>query len=263
MQTSSSSWSYHRLFAAGRMDLFRFVEECASLGLHGVELLSNHFVSTERDYLRSLKLACVRRHLTIAMVSAGGHLTVSDDATREAEVAELERWFDVAAFMGAPRLRFFCGRGDELAAGGEALYARVLDAMQRIVAFGEARGIVAALENHGGTTVEDLLRFRRDIASPWFAFTLDTGNFPPASRVGPNTYACIERAAPHAAIVHAKFFDVLPDGRDRDFDWERIRGILRDSGFRGFLSIEYEGRDPDEMSVMKRISGYLRELVGR
>jgi len=245
------------------MDLFGFVEECAAIGMDGVELLGVHFASTDKDYLRDLKLACAGRYLSIAMVSAGGHLTVSDDAAREAEVAELERWFDVAAFMGAPRLRFFCGSGEELAAGGEALYGKVLQAMRRVVAFGQARGIVAALENHGGTTAEQLLRFRSDISDPWFAFALDTGNFPPTSRVGPSTYASIEHTAPHATIVHAKFFNVLEDGRDRDFDWERIGGILRNAGFRGFLSVEYEGEDPDELGVMKRIATYVRDLSRR
>lgn len=260
MKTSSSSWSYHRTIAAGQMDMFGFIEECAHLGMDGVELLCEHFASTDTDYLRKLKHACTSRYLSIAMVSAGGHLTVPDDAQREADVAEICRWIEVAAVLGAPRLRFFCGSGDELASGGEELYGKVMGAVKQIVAMAGEKGIVAALENHGGTNADQLLRFRQDIDSAWFAFTVDTGNFPPTSAVGPGTYSSIERAAPYASIVHAKFFNVLKDGRDRDFDWERIHAILKGAGFRGFLSVEYEGEDSDEIAVLRRIAPYLRTL---
>lgn len=260
MKTSSSSWSYHRTIADGKMDMFGFIEECANLGLDGVELLANHFESREISYLRELRYACTSRYLSIAMVSAGGHLTVQDDAERDADVQEIGEWIETASRLGAPRVRFFCGSGEELAAGGDKLYGKVLACMKRIAAMAEEKCIIAALENHGGTTAEQLLRFHRDVNSQWFAFTLDTGNFPPTSAVGPNTYAAIEQAAPHASIVHAKFFNVLEDGRDCDFDWERIHSILQRAGFRGFLSVEYEGGDPDEIAVMRRIARYLRTL---
>lgn len=259
MKTSSSSWSYHRTMDKG-LDLMGFVQHCADLELDGVELLGRHFQSTQKDYLISLKKACTDRYLTIAMVSAGGHLTVDDDAKRAEEVDDIRKWTEVAAFMGAPLVRFFCGSGQELQAGGATLYAKVLAAMKQVAEFGRQYGIVMSLENHGGTTADQVLSLIRDVDSPFVKLTLDTGNFPPTSQVGPQTYASIERCAPHAAIAHAKFFNVRPDGMDADFDWPRIHGILRAAGFNGFLSIEYEGKDGDEPAVMKRIAPYLKTL---
>lgn len=260
MQTSCSSWSYHRTIAAGSMDQLGWIRECAALGLDGVELLSNHFPSVEKDYLREVKKLCADLRLTIAMVSAGGHLTVADDAARDAEVKDIAKWVDVAHWLGAPYIRFFCGSGAELAAGGKPLYAKVRKAMRKIASLGKRKGIVMALENHGGTTADQLLSLHRDVKSDYLRFTLDTGNFPPTSSVGPDTYSSIERCAPLAAIVHAKFFNILEDGRDRDFDWSRIHSLLAAAGFNGFLSVEYEGQDPDEPAMMKRIAGYLKTL---
>jgi len=260
MKTSCNSWSYHRAFAKKKMDMFGWIEECARLELDGVELLGDHFPSKDRSFLRDLKKACIDRHLTIAMVSAGGHLTTPDDAKRKADVAEIGQWMDIAQYLGAPLVRFFCGSGKELKAGGKELYAKVLAAMKKVAEMGKKKGIIAALENHGGTTADQLLSLRQDVNSPWLAFTLDTGNFPPTSAVGPETYASIERCAPYAAIVHAKFLNVREDGRDDDVDWERIRGILMKAGFRGFLSVEYEGKNPDEIGNMRRIAKYLKTL---
>jgi sugar phosphate isomerase/epimerase len=260
MKTSCSSWSYHRTIAAKKLDQMSWIEECAELGLDGVELLCVHFPSTDRDYLLKLKKICADRFLTIAMVSAGGHLTVADDAKRASEIEDIRKWVDVAAFLGAPCVRFFCGSGVELDAGGPALYQKVKVAMQRIAQCGAEQGIVMALENHGGTTAEQLLTLLKDVNNPYLKFTLDTGNYPPTSQVGPNTYSSIERCAPYAAIVHAKFFNVTAEGKDRDFDWARIHGILGRAGFRGFLSVEYEGADADEVEVMRRIAKYLKTL---
>ena len=242
------------------MDQMAWLKECADLGLDGVELLFCHFPSTGPEYLVSLRKACADLYLSVSMVSAGGHLSVADDAQRRKEIDEIAKWVERAAFLGAPCVRFFCGSGAEIAAGGPALHAKVVTAVRQVAEIGAARGIVMAMENHGGTTADQLLSLVKDVNHPFLKFTLDTGNFPPTSQVGPDTYRDIERCAPLAAIVHAKFFNVLKNGRDRDFDWVRIHSILGHAGFRGFLSVEYEGEDADEVGSMRRIAGYLKTL---
>jgi sugar phosphate isomerase/epimerase len=193
-------------------------------------------------------------------VSAGGHLTVADDAKRAAEVADIAKWAEIAVFLGAPNVRFFAGSGKEMDAGGPALYAKVKAAVQEVAAIGKKLGVVMALENHGDVSADQLMSLHKDVGSPYLKFTLDTGNFPPSSHVGPQTYPSIERCAPQAAMVHAKFFNVAADGSEKDFDWNKIRGILAAVGFRGFLSVEYEGDDADEPAVMGRIAKFLKKL---
>lgn len=260
MKTSCSSWSYHRTIGSGQMDQMGWLKECASLGLDGVELLFCHFPSTDPAYLISLRKACADLYLSVASVSAGGHLTTSDEVERKKEIDDIAKWVGVGVFMGAPCVRFFCGSGTELAAGGDALYKKVVKAVHQVAELGAARGIVMAMENHGGTTADQLLALMKDVNHPYLKFTLDTGNFPPTSQVGPQTYASIERCAPYAAMVHAKFFNVTTSGRDREFDWGKIHFLLNNAGFRGFLSVEYEGEDVDEVGNMKRIAKYLRKL---
>jgi len=245
---------------AGKMDQMSWLKECAAIGLDGVELLNRHFPSTDADYLAKVKKACQDQYLTIAMVSAGGHLSVSDDAKRAEEVADIERWTDVAHFLGAPCVRFFCGSSKELDAGGKPLYDKVVQAIRQIVAKGQKYGITMALENHGGTRADQLLSLMKDVDSPYLRFTLDTGNFPPTSQVGPDTYSSIQQCAPSAAIVHAKFFNVNADGTDAEFDWHKIHSILQGAGFNGFMSIEYEGKDADEPATVKRVAKFLRTL---
>jgi sugar phosphate isomerase/epimerase len=234
------------------------LEEYAALGFDGAELLGMHFPSREKDYLVELKKKCADLFLTIAMVSADGHLTYEDDERRQREIEEIGEWVKAGRFLGAPLVRFFVGRGDELTAGGPKLYAKVVKAMKKVTAMGAKSGIVMAVENHGGVDPDQLLSLHRDVNSPYLKLTLDTGNFPPFGGVGPTTYTGIARCAPLAAIVHAKLRNIKEDGSDAVFDWVRIHGILEQAGFRGFVSAEYGGQDDDEPAVLRRMAKFLK-----
>lgn len=242
------------------MDQMSWLKTCAKLGLDGVELLGGQFPGIDHDYLVDLKRTCAELNLTIAMVSADGHLTGIDDAERDKEVSDIIKWIEVAQFLGAPRVRFFCGPAEELDAGEDELYEKVKAAIGKIVSVAAENNIVMGLENHSGVKADRLLAMLDDVGSEFFKLTLDTGNFPPTSHVGPETYSSIERCAPHATIVHAKFMDINEDGSDCEFDWRKIHGILKKVGYEGFLSIEYEGADADEAKCVKRIVKFLRSL---
>lgn len=260
MNTACNSWSYYRTIEAKKMDQIAWVRECAALGLDGIELLGYHFPRTDRAYLVELKKLCADLYLTIAMVSAEGYFTGPDDARRQKEIESIRQWVEIAEFLGAPRVRFFCGKSAELLAGGPVLFKKVVKALSDVAAIGAEHGIVMALENHSGMTADQLLAILDAVNSPWLKLNLDTGNFPPTEKATTEAYAAIERCAPHAAIVHAKFLNVKPDGSDGEFDFKRIHGLLERAGFRGFLSVEYEGKDADEVAAMRRIAGFIKTL---
>ena len=104
MKTSCSSWSHPRTIGAGQMDQMSWLRECARLELDGVELLFVHFPSTDHDYLTEIKLTCAELYLTIAMVSASGHLTVMDDDARAKEVQGICKWLSSLRRPWRPRI---------------------------------------------------------------------------------------------------------------------------------------------------------------
>jgi len=55
MKLSCSSWSFHRTFEQGKINQLEWIEKCAKdLMLDGIELLDEHFRSTEKAYLCDL-----------------------------------------------------------------------------------------------------------------------------------------------------------------------------------------------------------------
>ena len=261
MKLSCISYSYHRAFAAGSMTMESWIKECGRLKLEGVELLDMHFPETSRPYLAKIKKLCAEQYLTIAMLSASGHFTMADDTERAAQVAEMKKWIDVAAFMGAPCVRFFIGSPAEIAAGGAALNTKVVAAVREFSDYAGERGIVMALENHGACSADFILRLLLDVNHPWFKLNLDVGNFPVAGTPSAEAYRSIERCLPFAIIMHGKFYRTDTDGEALDYDWDRILQMVYTAGFNGFISVEYEGESADEIGQVEKIVGNLRKRL--
>ncbi len=96
---------------------------------------------------------------------------------------------------------------------------------------------------------------RRELSGrKWLGTNLDLGNY----RGDP--YGNIEMAAPYAVATHAKT-DVSVEGIGRqDADFKQITKILDKAGYKGCLSIEYEGKE-EPMTAMPKFVKYLKECV--
>ncbi|HEY5979394.1 MAG TPA: TIM barrel protein [Microlunatus sp.] len=145
---------------------------------------------------------------------------------------------------------------------------RLIAALTEFGGFAAGRGIRLLVENHGGpssdpvwmTTLLDRVGVDR------LGLLLDLGNFdallaplmaalfspPGAPPVDPfagldltTLYDGIEALADRAELVHVKTHHVGHDGAVGPIDLPRALGILRRHGYRGPLTIEYEGTGGD------------------
>lgn len=275
MKLGCSSWSYHAAFRAGRLDLLDFVRLAGDdLELDGVELVDLHFPSTEPDYLRRLKKACVDRHLTIA------GLAVSNDfgsrARRDAERQKVQQWCDVAAYIGAPIIRVFAGwlppaeppRDEGRIIGfirrivGPArtdprrTWSDVAETLRLCADYAGERGVTLALQNSRSDGIVgspwQLAQLVRDVGSPWLRVCLDPADL--ADRTG------IDAALPETVQAHARMRDVAPDGADARIAWPLLLQTLKLGRYRGFLLLDYEGVEDPETAV-PRAARYLRGLL--
>jgi sugar phosphate isomerase/epimerase len=99
--------------------------------------------------------------------------------------------------------------------------------------------VTLALENHWGFTgtAAGVLRILDATASPWLRVVLDTGNF----NFRPDPYAEMARLLPHVVLVHAKTYVGGGLYYTAQLDYRRIGRMLREAGYRGYVSIEFEG----------------------
>jgi hypothetical protein len=65
-------------------------------------------------------------------------------------------------------------------------------------------------------------------------------------------YRGVELLLPYAKGVSAKTYDFDSSGEQPKLDYKRLIGIVRDSGFKGYIGIEYEGlNQPENEGVIK------------
>lgn len=249
IKLSCCAYSY-RQFLSGSdktMTLEDFVETCAEMGLDGVELTTYYWESREPAYVNRLKRTCFLLGMDVSGTAVGNNFCVPPGAGRDKQVAAVKRWIDCAAELGAPVMRVFAGRAPRGVTEDEAR-GWVGQCLEECARHAAERGVMLALENHGGvtTTAEGLLAIVKQVESDWVGVNLDTGNFR-----SPDPYADIEKAAPYALNCHAKT-NVHPVGRSAsEADFGRIVDILRSVGYRGYISIEYEAREDPRTGVPK------------
>jgi L-ribulose-5-phosphate 3-epimerase len=109
--------------------------------------------------------------------------------------------------------------------------------------------VMLALENHWGLarTAEGLLRIVNAIESPWLGVLADTGNFLE------DQYEQFEAIAPKAVFVQAKTYHGGGEWYSLDIDYSRIARILAAQNYRGYVSLEFEGKAPAEEAVAQSI----------
>ncbi|MEM2904220.1 MAG: sugar phosphate isomerase/epimerase family protein [Candidatus Bathyarchaeia archaeon] len=236
------------------MSIEGFVKTCYELELDGVELTAYYLPSLEKDYLKRLKRTVFSYGLDVSSLAVGNNFCAPDEDERARQTALVLKWIDVAALMGAPCLRVFAGRVPEGQPEEEAFHWTVA-ALKECVGKAEEEGVILALENHGGITAtpQAVIRLVEAVSSDWLRVTLDTGNFPA------DPYGGIEAVAPLAVNVHAKMYEVSLEG-ERRLDYRRILSTLRTAGYKGYLSIEYEGAE-DPLEAVPRAVGFLKMLL--
>jgi sugar phosphate isomerase/epimerase len=262
MQLGMCSWSYHRDFESGKMDIFEWMTICArDLKVHGIEITDTHMQSTDEDYVKTVKRVAVDMNLTIAALTVSNDFGKELEEDRTKELEKIERAIETAAELGAPILRIFAGWPEgfkEKSARERAdQWNEMLRCMSIAGLLADRYGVVLAVENHnhGGflQTGDDVMRLLADADSEWLRLNLDTGNYV-------DGFESIEKTLVYAVHIHAKMMDINEQGLDFTTDYPQLIKLLHESNYRGFVSIEYEGEE-ESLTAVPRGLEYLRRLV--
>jgi sugar phosphate isomerase/epimerase len=197
-----------------------------------------------------------------------------DPAVRQQNIDHTLHCIDLAYRLGIPTMRLNTGRwrtiqsfDDFMAHKGieptlpghtdEEAFGWVIGAIEKCLPRAEERGVCMGLENHWGLgrTAAGLLRIHDAIKSPWLKVTLDTGNFLD------DIYPQLEAIAPHAVLVQAKTYHGGGEWYTLEIDNRRVAKILRAAGYRGYISLESEGKEDPATAVPKSLAT-LREAYG-
>ena len=278
MRLSVSMWSVVSAVKAGRIDLMGFIDLAAAQGVAGVELLDFFWSDAERE-LPPVKARIADAGLEVAVYSLGNNFIQPEAGARRQELEDLRRGVDIALELGVDLLRVFSGNARE-GVSQEQGVEWILEGLAAGAAYAESRGVTLALENHGrfagrSDQVRDIIK---QVGSPALRVNFDTGNF---LLVGQDPVEAARELAEWVVLVHLKdirfadadesgFVFERPDGQlltgsvvgEGLVDLAGVMAVLREAGYDGWLSLEYEGaEDPVVLGVPRSLAA-ARRLMG-
>ena len=242
----------------GDIDPVDFPEVAAGYGINCIELVNTFYFSkaTDMAYWEQFKKNCEEAEVTVGLImcDALGNLGDADPEVRMATVENHKPWVDVAAFLGAKTIRVnAAGEGT-----AEEVAANAVDGLAKLGEYGATKGINVVVENHGGYSSDGkwLSGVIEKVGMDNVGTLPDFGNFYEYDR-----YLGIEELMPFAKGVSAKSHEFDAEGNETESDFLRIMKIVKESGFKGYVGVEYEGTTLSEDEGIKATKALLEKVI--
>lgn len=247
------------------------LEHAARMGFDGFEILQKQLTSTEPSELMKIKRRAFLLGVDLMGYSTHQGFLFPDKAKRQENIEHTIRCLEQAYQLGIPTMRVNSGRwdtsksfddlmahrGEEKAIDGydeEDAFGWVIEAYQKLSVEAEKRGVVMGLENHWGLgrTTAGVMRVVNAVNSPWLRVTLDTGNFLE------DPYDRLAQLVKETVLLQAKTYYGGGVWYTLDLDYSRIAKIIKEAGYTGYVSLEFEGKE-DPLSAIPKSLSMLRE----
>jgi L-ribulose-5-phosphate 3-epimerase len=259
LKISLAQWSLHKPLFAGELDHLDFAAEAKKLGFDAVEYVNSFFKdkATDAAYLKNMNTRATDAGIKqlLIMCDGEGNLGDADDDARVRAVENHRKWLDAAKELGCHSIRVNAassGSWDEQR-------DRAADGLRRLCELADPLDLHVLVENHGGLSSNGkwLAEVMRTIDHARIGTLPDFGNFcmdwsrsdqPDAWY---DRYQGVEELMPFAKAVSAKSHDFAEDGSEKSTDYLNMMRIVRESGYTGWVGVEYEGSrlSPREGSI--------------
>ena len=205
-----------------------------------IEPWTAHFPSTDPKYLAEFRAAVEKAHSGVANIAVDGEDSpyAADLAERSKAVVFSKRWIDVAVAIGSPSVR----TNIPAAKDAKPNLERLAESLQRVAEYGASKNVVVHLENDNPVSEDPffLVQVIEKVKSPWLHALPDFGNTLNAHEED-YAYRAIDAMFGQAyGICHVKDGEVNQSGKATRVDLARTFGILKQHGYKGYCSIEYD-----------------------
>jgi sugar phosphate isomerase/epimerase len=228
----------------GEMTLHHFVDYCANQRIPAAEITTYFFEPEVReDALLGLRLHAQNRGVALSGTAIGNNFSIGKGLLLDKQISETKAWIDKTALLGASHMRVFPGLAKDFI-NSPVRMGEAIDALQECSDYGEQKGVVVGVENHGNMSVEQILYILESVDSSWFGINLDTSNY--IVETDDELYDAITRSLPYAVNVQVKVKRKLPDGTKVEVDLKKMISLIEEAGYQGYVVLEYEEEAPRE-----------------
>ena len=276
-EISLAQWSLHRSLYSGELDHLDFAKiSKENFGIDAIEYVNSFFFEKAEDksYLREMKNRADDYGVKslLIMCDNEGSLGDPDNQKRQKAVENHYKWHEAAKYLGCHSIRVNAYLteslhglevGDYTKTGSyENQVSLAADGLRKLTEFGANIGINTIVENHGGLSSDGawLASVMKAVDHPMCGTLPDFGNFRIEGDRWYDRYKGVKELMPFAKAVSAKSHDFDSNGNETQTDFFRMMDIVIDAGYSGYVGIEYEGSEMDEMSGIKATKDLLEKV---
>ncbi len=273
MDISIASYSFHRLMASGKQDIFGYITDCKRLGCTLLDPWIGHLPALDTEpqrlwanpddvaltpdeeaLIQAIKAAAERAGLPFGCLAVdGAHIYEADSAARQKNRAKAYRWIKIARLLGARQIRIDASGTPDLP---PAMFDIIIDGYRDLLACTRRQGLDLLMENHwGSSNVPDNVIRILDAATG-LKLLFDTNNW--AKGMQEEGW---RRTAKYAASVHVKTFAFDAQGNEPSVDVSKAIHYLLDSGYHGCWGVESVPTDGDEYRAAAKTIALIRRIL--
>lgn len=253
MKLSVSAWCLQEKLFSKEITLFDFINYCHENGVKYVELL-DCFLDVDHD-IEEINKLLEKLDMEVSAYSIGNDFVHIEKDERKKQVNYMKESIETALKLGTRLLRVFSGDQKE-GMSFENAQDWIVECFQEVAPVAEEKGITMVLENHGllagkSSQVKGIID---RVGSKALKSNADVGNF---ILVNENSLEAVKNLKDKIGFIHLKdFMKVNDENEYAALDGSIYQGIvlgkgdvpifeiikyLKEYGYQGYLSIEYEG----------------------
>jgi len=254
---SLAQWSLNKEVREQGISPFLFAQSAKDMGFDGLEYVSQLYdkeiealgFDTVIDSLKVLSESVGVDNVLI-MIDHEGDLADPDLEKRNLAVENHKKWIDAAQKLGAHSIRVNTfGTNDS-----ELWKDAVVDGLKKLSTYAATKNINVLCENHGwlSSDAPKLVEAIKTVNMPNCGTLPDFGNWCIKRAKGENWGDCLEEfpdkydgmeiLLPLAKAISAKCYDFDATGNETTIDFARMMTLIKTSGYKGYISVEYEGK---------------------
>ncbi len=261
---SLAQWSLHKAILEKKtLSNMDFALKARQLGFDGIEYVSQMYTPDGKSSIALLAKELLQRSTdngvknVLIMIDGEGELAAQSKKERNEAIDKHSKWVDAAAVLGCHSVRV-----NLFGVGAEKDFsqwkATSIDGLGRLSEYAAKSNINVIVENHGGlssdagklTEVIKAINLRNCGTLP------DFGNFCIKRDSGErwagdciehyDKYKGVAEMMPFAKGVSAKSYDFDANGNETTIDYLKMLKIIKESGYKSYIGVEYEGARLDE-----------------
>ena len=270
MKLGLSTYSLLNALESGELTVLDAIDWIADNGGEHMEMVPYGYTLVDQPELAdAVRAKAAQRGIDLSNYCMPANFVHANQEDLDAEVERVKQHVDLCARLGVKHMRhdvtsFTIPQEQMTTAWFDANFPLMVEGAQRIADYAAPLGITTTIENHGfsAQASDRVQRILHAVHRPNFRTTLDIGNF---LCVDEDPLIGVMNNLPYASLVHFKDFYIRPyDQNPGGGEWFRtshgnyLRGaivghgdlpirrivkLIKDSGYDGYITVEFEGME--------------------